>query len=179
MRRLVFNQSSPVHPVSESRGGPLSVTKDKGRTEILVSNFGYFVKSYKYAGEELSSLCSKLRIFSDIQSAPAGLGLYCGHQWQTHRDSGSTACQSIFCLSVFCQSTDCLSVFCQSTVCLSVFCPSTVCLSVYCQSTVCLSVFCQSTVCLSVYCLSECGLDRVSQCSRMIKGGGVAVCKGR
>ena len=26
MRRLVFDQSSPVHPVSESRGGSLSVT---------------------------------------------------------------------------------------------------------------------------------------------------------
>ena len=40
MRRLVFDQSSPVHPVSESRGGTLSVTKDE-RTEILVSNFGF------------------------------------------------------------------------------------------------------------------------------------------
>ena len=39
MRRTRFDQSSPVQPVSESRGGPLSVTD--GRTkEILVSNIG-------------------------------------------------------------------------------------------------------------------------------------------
>ena len=45
MRRLVFDQSSPVHPVSESRGGSQSVTYERrtdGRTEeILVSNFGF------------------------------------------------------------------------------------------------------------------------------------------
>ena len=45
MRRTRFDQSSPVQPVSESRGGTLSVTeeeKDEGRrTEILVSNFGF------------------------------------------------------------------------------------------------------------------------------------------
>ena len=43
MRRLVFDQSSPVQPVSESRGGTLSVTfeRTEGRTkEILVSNLG-------------------------------------------------------------------------------------------------------------------------------------------
>ena len=48
MRRLVFDQSSPVQPVSESRGGTLSVTEEDGggrrrRTkEILVSNIGLF-----------------------------------------------------------------------------------------------------------------------------------------
>ena len=42
-RRLVFNQRSPVHPVSESRGGSTSVTKSKEKTEILVSNFGLFI----------------------------------------------------------------------------------------------------------------------------------------
>ena len=43
LRRLVFNQSSPVHPVSESRGGGLSVKEEDGRrrTDILVSNIGY------------------------------------------------------------------------------------------------------------------------------------------
>ena len=47
LRRLVFDQSSPVQPVSESRGGTLSVTEeDDERTnertkEILVSNIGY------------------------------------------------------------------------------------------------------------------------------------------
>ena len=35
-----FDQSSPVHLVSESKGGTLSVT-DKVRTEILVSNYGF------------------------------------------------------------------------------------------------------------------------------------------
>ena len=39
LRRLVFNQSSPVHPVSESRGGNLNVTNGE-RTKILVSNIG-------------------------------------------------------------------------------------------------------------------------------------------
>ena len=39
LRRLVFDQSSPLHPVSESRGGTLSVT-DGAQTEILVSNIG-------------------------------------------------------------------------------------------------------------------------------------------
>ena len=44
LRRLVFDQSSPVHPVLESRGGTVSVTEDGRRrrrsTEILVSNIG-------------------------------------------------------------------------------------------------------------------------------------------
>ena len=37
-----FNQSSPVHPVSEFRGGTLSVTnrRTNEQTEILVSNIG-------------------------------------------------------------------------------------------------------------------------------------------
>ena len=33
IRRTQFDQSSPVHPVSESRGGPLSVTEEDGRTD--------------------------------------------------------------------------------------------------------------------------------------------------
>ena len=48
MRILVFDQSSPVHPVSESRGGITSVTdgRKEGRsTEILVSNIGYWYTS--------------------------------------------------------------------------------------------------------------------------------------
>ena len=40
MSRLVFDQSSPVEPVSESRGGGLSVTGGEGQTDILVSNIG-------------------------------------------------------------------------------------------------------------------------------------------
>ena len=47
MRRLVFDQSSPVHPVSESRGvyperdgRRTDEGRTDGRTEILVSNFG-------------------------------------------------------------------------------------------------------------------------------------------
>ena len=41
IRRTGFDQSSPVHPVFESRGGSLSMTggRTDGRTEILVSNF--------------------------------------------------------------------------------------------------------------------------------------------
>ena len=34
LRRLVFNHSSPVHPVSESRGGSLSVTDGEGRQSL-------------------------------------------------------------------------------------------------------------------------------------------------
>ena len=45
LRRFVFDQSSPVHPVSEFRGGPLSVTKYRRRTEILVSNIGQIYSS--------------------------------------------------------------------------------------------------------------------------------------
>ena len=38
IRRTPFDQSSPLQPVSDLRGGgPLSVTKNK-RTKILVSN---------------------------------------------------------------------------------------------------------------------------------------------
>ena len=47
LRRLVFNQNIPVHPISESRGGGLSVT-DKGQrpTKILVSNIGFYIMKY-------------------------------------------------------------------------------------------------------------------------------------
>ena len=33
MSRLVLDQSSPIHPISESRGGPLSVTNEGRRTK--------------------------------------------------------------------------------------------------------------------------------------------------
>ena len=36
MSRLVFDQSSPDHPVSESRGGTLSVTKDGRKSLFLI-----------------------------------------------------------------------------------------------------------------------------------------------
>ena len=40
-----IDQSSPVQPVSESRGGTLSLTeKEDGQTEILMSNRGYLLK---------------------------------------------------------------------------------------------------------------------------------------
>ena len=56
LRGLGFDQSSPVHPVSESsegstsvtkEGGPLSVTqqRSRSRTGILLSNFGAVVDS--------------------------------------------------------------------------------------------------------------------------------------
>ena len=49
MRRLVFNQSSPVHPVSESRGGGLSVTADGRRTDKRKSSCLIFDRSsYNY-----------------------------------------------------------------------------------------------------------------------------------
>ena len=37
LRRLVFDQSSQVHPVSESRGGNLSVTDGEGSGEVWKS----------------------------------------------------------------------------------------------------------------------------------------------
>ena len=41
LRRLVFDQSSPVQPVSEFMGFGLSRTEDGGgQTEILVSHIG-------------------------------------------------------------------------------------------------------------------------------------------
>ena len=50
-RRLVFDQSSPVHPVSESTRGTMSVTHrrpdERTRTEILVSNIGLLCKYIK------------------------------------------------------------------------------------------------------------------------------------
>ena len=50
IRRTRFDQSSSVNPVSESRGGPLSVTKSKvRRTEILVSNFGCFYLHFLFS----------------------------------------------------------------------------------------------------------------------------------
>ena len=44
IRRTRFDQSSPVHPVSESMGGTLSVTDEVWRTEILVSNCRWWLK---------------------------------------------------------------------------------------------------------------------------------------
>ena len=52
MRILVFDQSSPVHPVSESRGGGRYLERDKGRTnklmEIFVSNIRFTIYWYYY-----------------------------------------------------------------------------------------------------------------------------------
>ena len=58
LRRLVFNQSSPVHPVSESRGGPLSVTDGRtdGPTGILVSNIGLLVSLERVTGSKARRL---------------------------------------------------------------------------------------------------------------------------
>ena len=42
-----YSQSSPVHPLSDFRGGPPSVTeKCEVRTEILVSNIGFIVEEH-------------------------------------------------------------------------------------------------------------------------------------
>ena len=57
MRRLVFDQSSPVHPISESRGGSTSVTKSEVRkTEFLVSNIGYQSQYNQYVLEALQTV---------------------------------------------------------------------------------------------------------------------------
>ena len=62
MRRLVFDQSSPVHLVSEPRGGEgtVSMTNER-RTEILVSNFG-FMGALKFLKEDSNVLQNKLII---------------------------------------------------------------------------------------------------------------------
>ena len=43
IRRTQFDLSSPVQPISDFRGGPLSITQEESgqRTEILVFNIGY------------------------------------------------------------------------------------------------------------------------------------------
>ena len=43
LRKLVFNQSSPLHPVSDFRVGTLSDTKDGQGPETLVSNLGFML----------------------------------------------------------------------------------------------------------------------------------------
>ena len=53
LRRLVFDQSSPVHPDSLSRGGYYERDGGEGRTEeILVSNIGFtmlqFIRIYNF-----------------------------------------------------------------------------------------------------------------------------------
>ena len=54
MRRLVFDQSSPVHPVSEYRGGSTSVTNGGGgQTEILGFNIGCMPFPYTVIGPYL------------------------------------------------------------------------------------------------------------------------------
>ena len=50
LQRLVFDQSTPVHPVSDFRGGGLSVTdgeRTDGQTEIHVSYIGLTQIPYK------------------------------------------------------------------------------------------------------------------------------------
>ena len=76
MRTLVFDQSSPVHPLSESRGVDLSVTHEHAnkRTEILVSNIVNKSKSnsflaqtihYKFLKSDLHGLnCSSTSHFT-------------------------------------------------------------------------------------------------------------------
>ena len=48
LRILVFSQSSPVHPVSESRGGTFSVTDKPGRRMYLyIGIFSFYSKSFR------------------------------------------------------------------------------------------------------------------------------------
>ena len=47
LRRLFFDQSCQVHPISEFRGGSTSLKNGERRTEILVSNIGQLPSSYR------------------------------------------------------------------------------------------------------------------------------------
>ena len=87
-----FDQSSPVQPVSESRGGTLSVTneraKDKQTKEILVSNFGcsalYFTALNYAAGYELYYCCAVPCICVDISDSILYICVKCsGQTWTT------------------------------------------------------------------------------------------------
>ena len=78
IRRTQFDQSSPVQPVSDFRGGSTSVTeKDEGRTkEILVSNIGLFIlelqcQSLLYnilhsEGSKINRISFDLYFFKDV-----------------------------------------------------------------------------------------------------------------
>ena len=49
-RRLVFDQSSPGHPVSESEGGPLSVT-----------NGGWTISPFHWKRERIAKIAKLIR----------------------------------------------------------------------------------------------------------------------
>ena len=53
IRRTGLDQSSPVHPVLESRGGIMSVTDGEGQIEILVSNIGFISFFCKSASPQM------------------------------------------------------------------------------------------------------------------------------
>ena len=60
LRGLVFHQSSPVNPVSESRVGPLILTEEgqtNGWAEILLFNIGFII------------LAIRIRVLGDISLA--------------------------------------------------------------------------------------------------------------
>ena len=67
LRRLVFNQSAPVHPVSDSRGGPLSMTDIGQRTKEKDGNSCvlYWIQNLKgwlagWASSPLSQVVSSM-----------------------------------------------------------------------------------------------------------------------
>ena len=72
IRNLVFDQSSPVQSVSESRGGTLSITEKFGRrTEILVSNIGYnLVSTIGNIVRRLKERSGTRRRFVDMRRIP-------------------------------------------------------------------------------------------------------------
>ena len=72
IRNIVFDQSSPVKPISESRGGPLSMTQEGGRKisclilkEIEIYDSRKYTKCCKRQGEDTRpsplSSCSRWR----------------------------------------------------------------------------------------------------------------------
>ena len=53
LRRLFFDQSSPVHPVSESRGGSLSVTHGRKSSCLILDLFSPKINFFTWRSEDV------------------------------------------------------------------------------------------------------------------------------
>ena len=61
MRLLVFDQSSPVQPVSEPRGGGSPERDGRRKEDILVSNIGFVISQAKESEDEQRSVLVSAR----------------------------------------------------------------------------------------------------------------------
>ena len=114
MRRLVFDQRSPVHPVSESRGGwsERYGGRRRRRTEILVSNIGFpsntisvnTVPCFLFTKNSLSiSVCVNTEVFV-LFTANRPLISYWAATICVVSNTGGAVCREVFrvvCREVF------------------------------------------------------------------------------